>query len=86
MKSERQVAAVTSALRPYLTEELAQERARNIAQALIDEDTFSPSIRAFRREEIVRHAFVFWKLAPEGFHSNSLQMRAEVLQALLEGT
>lgn len=75
------VVVVADALRGELPEAVRFERARNIVQALADENEYSPAIRAFRREEIVREALVCWKLAPPGWFATR-DVQARVLQAL----
>lgn len=73
--------SVTEVLRDYLpTKEMAQERARNIMQALMDEPN-SEDHAAFRRE-VVYEALVSWRLAPAGWESRSQQAAAAVLDVL----
>jgi len=79
---ERRVEVVTAVLRESLPADLAEERARNIVQALVDEpEGMHPSIREIHREEVVRNALVFWRFAPDGWFA-SLELRVQILKAL----
>lgn len=77
----QRVEAVAAVLRESLPADMAEERARNIVQALVDENEFHPTIREIRREEAVRHALVFWHFAPDGWLP-LLEIQAQVLKAL----
>jgi hypothetical protein len=87
---ERRVQAVAAELRtrtettPKLSADVAEERARNIVQSLVDEDIYyHPSVQEVRRELAVREALVNWKLAPRGWRA-TLDVQSRVLKALAD--
>ena len=81
MNLARRVEAVTAVLRESLPADMAEERARNIVQALVDEGELHPKIRKIRREDAVRNALVFWHFAPDGWFA-SLELEVQILKAL----